>query len=375
MCTRPWAGDTCGRMELLPVPPVEGYGFLPNHTTWGGNAVEWGGKWHLFAAQIINGCPLSQWESNSECAHAVADSPLGPFEYSDTAVPVWCHNPQVVKYTDAATGASMFALFHIGDGTPVDGKKPRNCSAASIEWDGRSPGQAPGSPMSFTGNLQTSSSPYGPWTSHAGPPNCNNPSPMRHRNGTWYVVCNNAQLMRAADVTGPWEVVVPYVHPQGGVTGTYEDAYLYMDTDARWHVLFHVYNSTTVRACTCQQPAWPRVGHVELCCSSPRCYSRLSQPCGACLGTLVSGHTFSADGLSWNVSSVSPYGNTVAVDNGSVLTLSTRERPKLVFNSQGQPTHLMNGVCYGVSSCPPTPGVNCKYDFAVATLTQPLRLA
>ena len=89
----------------------------------------------------------------------------------------------------------------------------------------------------------------------------------------------------------------------------------------------------------------------------------------------MSGHTFSKDGLVWNVSSVSPYGNTVAVDGGAVLTLSTRERPKLVFNDKGQPTHLMNGVCYGVSSCPPTPGVNCKYDFAVATLTQPLQVA
>ena len=44
-----------------------------------------------------------------------------------------------------------------------------------------------------------------------------------------------------------------------------------------------------------------------------------------------------------------PYLNVVDLADGSSQLLTTRERPKLIFNAAGDPTHLSNGVC-------PSPG-------------------
>jgi len=59
------------------------------------------------------------------------------------------------------------------------------------------------------------------------------------------------------------------------------------------------------------------------------------------------------------------------------VMVATRERPKLFFNSAGQLTHLLNGVC-GVPFCtrclgPCGPGCcDCKYFNWDYTLIQPL---
>jgi hypothetical protein len=79
-----------------------------------------------------------------------------------------------------------------------------------------------------------------------------------------------------------------------------------------------------------------------------------------CVNSTVSGHYFSRDGLSWTASPFEPYGNEVHFTDGSSMLVSTRERPKLIFDLYGEPTHLVNGVCGGSSFCAPTPCVNCK---------------
>ena len=55
------------------------------------------------------------------------------------------------------------------------------------------------------------------------------------------------------------------------------------------------------------------------------------------------GHAFSRDGLSWSAWSRC-YNTTVSLNNGSSVNFSRRERPKLLFDADGQPTHLYNGV-------------------------------
>jgi hypothetical protein len=39
--------------------------------------------------------------------------------------------------------------------------------------------------------------------------------------------------------------------------------------------------------------------------------------------------------------------------------MSTRERPKLLFNAAGDPTHLFNGVC-PMPNCAPQAAIQCK---------------
>ena len=66
-------------------------------------------------------------------------------------------------------------------------------------------------------------------------------------------------------------------------------------------------------------------------------------------GSVVAGHYFSKDGFTWRAASIAPYGNVIDLEDGSQQLLTTRERPKMIFNAAGDPTHLSNGVC-------PSPG-------------------
>jgi hypothetical protein len=47
------------------------------------------------------------------------------------------------------------------------------------------------------------------------------------------------------------------------------------------------------------------------------------------------------------------------VSDGSVVQMSTRERPKLLFGADGEPTHLYNGVC-PTPNCFPQAAIQCK---------------
>ena len=67
VCDSGWRGASCGQLDLGAVPKVAAYGMEPNVTSWGGNPVQGDdGKWHLFVAEITNGCGLAYWETNSQ---------------------------------------------------------------------------------------------------------------------------------------------------------------------------------------------------------------------------------------------------------------------------------------------------------------------
>ena len=55
------------------------------------------------------------------------------------------------------------------------------------------------------------------------------------------------------------------------------------------------------------------------------------------------GHSYSADGITW--SPISRCANTTAqLQNGSSVTFTSRERPKLVMGEDGRPAYLSNAV-------------------------------
>ena len=92
---------------------------------------------------------------------------------------------------------------------------------------------------------------------------------------------------------------------------------------------------------------------------------------------VVSGHYFSADGHRWHASTVAPFGNTVELlasakqEQGQRQQLfSTLERPKLLLDQDGNPTHLSSGACTEASCGGPC--ANCKYDCMDFTNVSPL---
>ena len=55
------------------------------------------------------------------------------------------------------------------------------------------------------------------------------------------------------------------------------------------------------------------------------------------------GHAFSADGLKWSTWNRC-YNTSLPLTNGTTVEVNRRERPKLLFDPKGKPTHLYNGA-------------------------------
>ena len=74
---------------------------------WGGSVVEKDGQYHMFYSRWPKKDHFNAWLTYSEVAHAVADSPFGPFKHKDVALPArgreyWdgynTHNPTVKEF-------------------------------------------------------------------------------------------------------------------------------------------------------------------------------------------------------------------------------------------------------------------------------------
>jgi len=322
-CYPPWTGSlNCEALAFAPTPVLRGYPhpLSPgrNETTWGGSIVRdpVGGLYHMFVAEMMNECPLSTWGQNSRCTHASASTPEGPYSFADVSVTNWCHNPHVVVQ-DNSDGTHTWALFHIGTG---DGGATQNCSASASAAVAAADGVAR---PAAGATLHTAPGPDGPWTPVPGLPSCNNPAPFLAKNGTWLVVCDGFTLYSAPAVTAPWTRVASISSTNGNpLPGNYEDPLFWIDARGNFHVIYHVYRTGGASAHNCTP------GND---------------------GAVVSGHYFSRDGFTWRAAGVSPYGNVIDLADGSQQLLTTRERPKFIFNAAGEPTYLSNGVC-------PSPG-------------------
>jgi hypothetical protein len=69
-CHQGWTGSRCQYLKMGAVAASEeafrpAYGFSPNVTSWGGNALkDDNGTWHLFVSEMSGGCGLSSWTTN-----------------------------------------------------------------------------------------------------------------------------------------------------------------------------------------------------------------------------------------------------------------------------------------------------------------------
>lgn len=303
-CDPGWMGGNCSVLDLRPASPIGAYGWSPNVSSWGGNAVEYEGQYHLFAAEMFNHCGLAHWGTNSQIMHAVSGSPAGPYKRVETVVGSFAHNPEVV-YTPGG-GNATFVLFHITHHDPVD---IPDCTTDPTGHSGTKPngGTANG------GNIRAAPTPAGPWETANG--GCNNAGPYRHPNGTWYQLCRdggggeqyNASLMSAPSWRGPWAKAAHVAGPDWpsdkGLRRNCEDHYLWQDKRGNWKGLHHCF-----------------------------------------FGGGMSGFSYSRDGVNWRTSYQQPYNFTVAYTDGTVRNLTTRERPKLLLDADLNPAGLFNGA-------------------------------
>jgi hypothetical protein len=345
---------------------AQGYGMSPKmqhgvNSSWGAQILQdSAGTYHIFVNVIAGQCLLNTWGRNSRVDHGVSPNATGPFTYVGQALDTFASNPAVIVLSDASP--FKYAMFHIGNGS---GSAPTNCTAGpaaaaaadasnfgAVEWVDRT--RSAGAALFDSNAISVATSFDGPWVPLEGNtlPSCDNPAPMSHPNGTLYAFCSD-QLYRADHLTGPWSKVGRAISHTGSGSPAdvhFEDPHLY--TNARgFHLLFHASNHDEN----------PPLGHE-------------------CRNSTVSAHLFSPDGFVWRVSETQPYTTEVEVcvpgGGTKVVVVATRERPKLLFDTRGRPTHLINGVS-GVSSCtdsPRTGCVDCKYRHWAYTLVQPLNV-
>jgi hypothetical protein len=354
-CDKPWSGPKCDLLNFKPVQFPQGYGMLPNFTSWGGGILydSVTDTHHLFVARMTNNCSLEHWGTNSRVDHAISKTgPTGPYHFHDIAIDTFSHNPAPLKLPDGT-----FAIMHVGlgEGGPNGGD---NCSTISSDdafkstFDDENEHfvprdlkmdafETPRSSFLQVGgsNIHVSSSLHGPWKplkNDLG--NCNNPGPFIHPNGTIYVECGLV-LKRADSIAGPYTDIAQL--PTGPIR--YEDLQIYIDQRGHFHCIYHA--------------------------------SQVGLPSNDCVNSTVSAHAFSGDGITWHLSSIPPYGTQLELSTGETITLATRERPKPFFQN-GIMTHLVQGVCGSPSCEPPAPHplgcVNCKYRNWDFTLVAPL---
>ena len=96
---------------------------MPNHrSTWGGSVIERDGVWHMFASQMVGGCGLDSWASNSRVVRAESKHPFGPYKLQEVILPVWAHDANAIE---APTGEIVLFV------TSRKGVVPHNCTTAT----------------------------------------------------------------------------------------------------------------------------------------------------------------------------------------------------------------------------------------------------
>ena len=163
-------------------------------------------------------------------------------------------------------------------------------------------------------------------------------------------------MQAAPSWRGPWQTRGTVVwHGDGGdgcthnassgawVCPGWEDPYIWYDgARSVWKMLVHV---------------WPSWLPDEPACDHD-------------YAARVAGFAWSHDALHWHRSAVPPFDNVVTYVDGSTSRLSTRERPKLLFDEKARPVGLFSGASANPPpwGCKIKPGVDSTYTLYVPVL-------
>ena len=193
VCDPSWAGPKCQLLDVVSGSPSFGY-HNASEASWGGVPILGpDGMYHMFVAQMANGCTLNDYGSNSFIARyafvdkirqldsriafasqhhfvlssVVSSRPEGPYSFVEVVIPVFAHNPTVRLLPDKS-----LVLFFIGDGNATGTQPlPKNCthgaSTTSLESPNRYHESTPWRvPMDQCGGLTVAHAPsvFGPWT-------------------------------------------------------------------------------------------------------------------------------------------------------------------------------------------------------------------
>jgi hypothetical protein len=348
ICDSAWTGPACAQLNLGKAPTTPAL-YRDNTSTWGLSIIQdEDGNYHGFAAAFYGHCGLDSWQSNSLLWHVRSTSATGPF-VNETVVaaandetPYFRHNPTIVLHKPTNT----FVLSHIGCGNGTIQTRFSNCSG------GFTPGQATlsdetansersvgvGPCGGYNSNALVSTSIDGPWKQVGltePPPGApwpnseDNPSPLVLPNGTVWIMFRSYNGTHGS----PTHSVIGIARSQGS---SWSDNY----TSPTHPILGSGANGDAAPYAQLEDPFFWK---------DARGYKALFHTMGGCES--VGCFAFSEDSYTWHTTPQTvdglgyAYTNTVSFTNGTTHTFERRERPHLVFASDGvTPVALTNGV-------------------------------
>ena len=316
-CRFALAGDPDFSVQLRPSPQTAKFEDS-NYYIWCGTAVkDDAGKWHLFYSRWPRELGHTAWVTDSEIAHAVSDSPLGPWKHQNVALPprgaeFWdgmcTHNPTVHRF------AGKYYLYYMGN--RGDGAKTKG-----LNWTHRNNQRI---------GVAVADKPEGPWKRFDQPvidptPGffdalcCANPSVTRRPDGGYLLIYKavsdknplpfGGPVLHVAALsdspTGPFVKQPKPVFTKEGVMFAAEDPYIWRGVDRYWAIVKD------------------NAGHFTHAGKSLALFE-------------------SRDGLGWMLSPNALVSTTEVrwQPDGAVQKLYSLERPQLVFDG-GRPVALL----------------------------------
>ena len=333
-CDAAWGGPACAELRLLPVDAAAPGLRLTNST--GHNVSTWGapmlldeatGRWHAWPSEMVNGCGINSWTSNSHIVHATAPAPGGPWARAEEVAPVFAHEPGVVR-GPAGEWVMVFSAWAL----PPDAPRCTDCADGQTLNHPSHNGCGANASHAFRTLLSVAQAPDGPW----GPPIDITKLDAPFDWNTAITILPNRSavaVLRALftwhaeqyDAAATWRPVGG--SPQGPPMpdANVEDPFIYRDQRGVFHAVVHAMD----------------VADDQRFCG---------------------GHAFSEDGANWTYTGFA-WSNAANFSDGSWQTFSRRERPHLLFAADGvTPIALSTGVEYGGGD-------------AVFTLVQPVATA
>ena len=306
VCDDGWRGVTCGQLNLL-APAAISPAYVPlNGTSWGGSVVRGPQRnYHMFVAEMANGCGMQTWATNSVIRHAVAVHPEGPYAAAEVVMPPFAHNPTAIRAPDGT-----YLIYHIGCGTLNKGIAPcTDCANGVTGKTCKGTGESVACNATTT-NILFSQSLDGPWsqlnarfiasTTMGSPYQIDNPTVLFFQNGSLLMLGRGGNLKDESEsdgvITAPsWKG--PYtMHTMVGNASSprVEDPFVWQDNRENFHALFHKF--------TDEHPS-------------------------------AGGHAFSSDGFTWTLTNEAAYTTEIRLADGTSATFFRRERPHLLFDA------------------------------------------
>ena len=352
-CDAAWKGTHCTTLNLLPARPNSGLNASSSATdpepdgSWGGTITKHTTDkttYHMFVAQFVNRCGFNQWYSNSRIVHAVSDTADGEYKVQDVVVPVWAHNPAVVR---GPMGEWILTYVSNSSWTEADAAV---CANGTVVRNATKQGK----PLNVN-YMMVATDPNGPWSEpmeldsvfdDAVPPFLTNGQPNRNTNlvlsvnkhgvlvGLWRRCCTpppkyappgggGASVVfsvHSPDWEDPnlWKPNSTALFPTLPANG-YEDPHIYRDPrhDNVFHAVFHD-----------MVGGWHKPEFNN---------------------TRVGAHAYSDDGGHTWVSTGVAFDLRVEYQDGTTREYIQRERPHMLLGDDGYPAYLVSGVTWNLS--------------------------